>query len=286
MRRKGFRKADRVAVVAGAAVMAFGPLAETAARAQVNTETLRKRIKTVGYSIILEESVTGDLGNTQGIAVGSGAGGGWARDPHLVFAYARFDYTKYAGVTSVNKTFAHARYNYEFAPWIWGEAFAQLQSDEFQRLDLRTLFGVGPRVRLFRATDNTAAEDAAKIKVAKQTFDMYVGTAYMFERDVITAAVGATGPENQNIQIWHRWSNYLTLQWQLDPRAIISTTMYVQPAFNKFSNVRLLNESLLTFVLTKLFSVGVTASVRYDSEPPSGVEPTDIEIKNTLAVTF
>jgi hypothetical protein len=283
MRLEGLRKTG-IAGIALATVT--GVLASAAgARAQVNTETLRKRIKAVGYSIILEESVTGDLGNTQGISLGSGGGGGWASDPHLIFAYARFDYTKYSGTTSVNKTFAHARYNYEFAPWIWGEAFAQLQSDEFQRLDLRNLFGVGPRVRLFRATDNTKEENA-NIKTPTQTFDMFVGTAYMFERDVITAQVGATGPENQNIQIWHRWSNYLTLQWQIDPRAIISTTMYVQPAFNQFSNVRLLNESILTFALTKLFAAGITATVRYDSQPPSGVQPTDIEIKNTLAVTF
>jgi hypothetical protein len=267
------------------AILTGGLLSSGGARAQVNTETLRKRIKAVGYSIILEESVTGDLGNTQGISLGSGAGGGWASDPHLIFAYARFDYTKYSGTTSVNKTFAHVRYNYEFAPWIWGEAFAQLQSDEFQRLDLRNLFGVGPRMRLFRATDNTKQENR-DVKTPTQTFEMFVGTAYMFERDVITAQVGSTGPENQNIQIWHRWSNYVTLQWQIDPRAIISTTMYVQPAFNEFSNVRLLNESILTFSLTKLFAAGITATIRYDSQPPSGVEPTDIEIKNTLSVTF
>ncbi|HEX4447189.1 MAG TPA: DUF481 domain-containing protein, partial [Polyangiaceae bacterium] len=262
MRLEGLRKTGiALAIVTGGLVSAAG------ARAQVNTETLRKRIKAVGYSIILEESVTGDLGNTQGISLGTGGGGGWASDPHLIFAYARFDYTKYSGTTSVNKTFAHARYNYEFAPWIWGEAFAQLQSDEFQRLDLRNLFGVGPRVRFFRATGNTPEKDA-NVKAPTQTFDMFVGTAYMFERDVITAQVGATGPENQNIQIWHRWSNYVTLQWQIDPRAIISTTMYVQPAFNKFSNVRLLDESILTFALTKLFAAGITATVRYDSEPP------------------
>src|SRR5271154_3016466 len=95
------------------------------AHAQVNTENLRKRIKALGYSLIVEGSLTGDTGNTQGIAVGAGLGGGWAADPHLIFAYARADYTKYNGTTSVDKTFAHLRYNYEFAPYLWGEIFAQ-----------------------------------------------------------------------------------------------------------------------------------------------------------------
>jgi putative salt-induced outer membrane protein YdiY len=243
------------------------------ASAQVNTETLRKRIRAVGYSLILEGSLTGDTGNTEGIAVGAGAGGGWARDPHLLFAYARFDYTKYNGATSVDKSFAHARYNYELERWLWGELFAQAQSDAFQRLDLRTLFGVGPRFRVLP-------------DVAPKSFDVFVGTAYMFERDAITAVPGATGPQNQRIQIWHRWSNYLTLQWEIDPRAIIATTMYVQPAFNDFGDVRLLSETLLTFKVTKMFAAGIAASVRYDSEPPTAVLPTDTEIKNTLTLTL
>lgn len=241
--------------------------------AQVNTETLRKRIKAVGYSLILEGSLTGDTGNTEGIALGAGAGGGWAKDPHLLFAYARFDYTKYNGATSVDKSFAHARYNYELERWMWGELFAQAQSDAFQRLDLRTLFGIGPRFRVLP-------------DVAPKSFDVFVGTAYMFERDAITAVPGATGPQNQSIQIWHRWSNYVTLQWEIDPRAIIATTMYVQPAFNDFGDVRLLSETLLTFKVTRIFSAGIAGSVRYDSEPPTAVLPTDTEIKNTLTLTL
>ena len=241
--------------------------------AQVNTETLRKRIKAVGYSLILEGSLTGDTGNTEGIAVGAGAGGGWAKDPHLLFAYARFDYTKYNGATSVNKSFAHVRYNYELERWLWGELFAQAQSDAFQRLDLRNLFGIGPRFRVLP-------------DVAPKSFDVFVGTAYMFERDAITAVPGATGPQNQSIQIWHRWSNYLTVQWEIDPRAIIATTMYVQPAFNDFGDVRLLSETLLTFKITKIFAAGIAGSVRYDSEPPTAVLPTDTEIKNTLTLTL
>jgi hypothetical protein len=243
------------------------------AGAQVNTETLRKRIKKVGYSFILEGSVTADTGNTEGIAVGGGLGGGWARDPHLVFAYGRLDYTKYGGVESVNKTFAHVRYNYELAPWLWGELFAQAQSDAFQRLDLRNLFGAGAR---FRVLHDLVPKD----------FDVFVGTGYMLERDAITAVVGSTGARNQSLQIWHRWSNYATATWEIDPRAVLSTTIYVQPAFTDFGDVRLLSETLFTFKVTKIFGAGIACTVRYDSEPPTGVLPTDTEVKNTLLVTY
>jgi hypothetical protein len=277
----------RLFVIAVLAILA----SSGAARAQVNTEILRKRIKTSGYSVIVEESVTGDLGNTQGISIGSGLGGGWASEPHLIFAYGRFDFTRYSGTTSVNKTFAHARYDYEFERWLWGEVFTQIQSDEFQRLDLRNLVGAGPRFRIVHVADTaegpvTTTAGVPAVKPPTQILDVYAGTAYMLERDVITAEVGATGPQNQSVQIWNRWSNYLTVSWQMDPRAIIATTLYAQPAINDFHNIRVLDETLFTFAVTKVFVAGISATVRYDSEPPTGVQTTDVEIKNTLGVTF
>jgi hypothetical protein len=290
-RGRGARFRGAVAWVALAASLA----APLDARAQVNTENLRKRIKVVGYSLIIEGSLTGDTGNTEGISVGGGLGGGFAKDPHLLFGYARFDYTKYAGVTSVDKTFAHLRYNYEFASWVWGELFAQAQSDAFQRLALRNLFGVGPRFRVIHtappapaaaAGATPEAAKAAAASAAAQSFDVYAGTSYMFERDAIAPQAGAVGPEDRRIQVWHRWNNYVTVQWEMDPRAILATTIYVQPAFNDFGDVRLLSETLLTFKVTKVFTAGIAASVRYDSEPPTGVLTTDTEIKNTLALTF
>jgi hypothetical protein len=247
--------------------------AARSAHGQVNTESLRKRIKTLGYSLILEGSLTADTGNTEGIAAGGGVGGGWAHNPNLLFAYARFDYTKFSGVESVNKTFAHARYNYEVEPWLWGELFAQAQSDAFQRLGLRSLFGAGPRIRVLH-------------DIVQKDFDVFLGSAYMFERDAITAVAGATGPQNQSIQVWHRWSNYVTLQWALDARVALASTMYVQPAITDFGDVRLLSETLFTFKMTKVLTAGIAGSVRYDSEPPTGVLRTDTELKNTLLITY
>jgi len=242
-------------------------LCPSAARAQVNTEPLRKRIKLTGYSFILEGTLTGDVGNTEGLTTGGGVGGGFARHPHLVFAYARGDYSRYAHVTSVSKTFAHLRYNYEFADWIWGEAFAQAQSDQFQRLKLRNLVGVGPRVRALHA----------------DTFDVFVGTAYMLERDVIAVAPGATDAHDFVIA---RWSNYVTAHWDVDPRVTLATTMYVQPQFTDFSNARVLSETLFVFKVTPILNASVSGTVRYDSAPPSQVKDTDAEIKNTLSLVF
>jgi hypothetical protein len=269
------------------ACLALALAAAPDAWAQVNTENLRKKIKVKGYSFVLDGSLTGDTGNTQGIAAGGGIGGGWGSDPHLIFGYARADYTRYADVTSVEKSFAHVRYNYELAPWLWGEVFVQAQSDTFQRLDLRNLVGVGPRFRLVHALLGDGVpvvHDGALL--APENFDVFAGTAYMFERDAIAPAPGSTGPQNQAIQIWHRWSNYVTVQWEPDDRVILATTMYVQPALNGFGDLRVLSDTLITFKVTKVLAASMAGSVRYDSEPPTGVLTTDTEIKSILSLTY
>jgi hypothetical protein len=240
------------------------------AHAQVNTENLRKRVKVVGYTLLVEGSLTGDTGNTTGLTAGGGIGGGLAYAPHLAFAYARADYSRYSDVTSVAKSFAHARYNYEFAPWAWGEVFAQAQSDQFQRLKIRNLAGLGPRFRVLHL-------------VTPEELDVFYGTAYMFERDVISVAPGAT---DANVQTWNRWSNYVTVQWQLDERVILASTIYVQPALDDWSNVRVLDETLFTFKVTKLLAASIAGTVRYDSAPPTEVKRTDTEVKSSLSLTF
>jgi hypothetical protein len=253
------------------------------ARAQVNTENLRKRVKAIGYTFILEGSITADTGNTEGITAGGGIGGGYASGRHLVFAYARADYAEYSGVTSIDKTFAHARYNYEFEDWLWGELYVQAQSDAFQRLELRNLMGIGPRFRIMHISTGTSAPHDAQTPPERDDLDVYLGTSYMFERDAISVAPGAP---DASVQVWHRWSTYVSAQWQMDTRVILATTLYVQPAIPDYGNVRVLSESVATFKVTKLLSASVSGSVRYDSAPPTEVKTTDAEIKNTLALTF
>ena len=207
--------------------------------------------------------------------MGAGLGGGWAGGPHLAFAYARVDYTKYNGTTSVDKSFAHVRYNYEFENWLWGEVFAQAQSDAFQRLDLRNLFGAGPRFRVLHDLP------------AKEFDALHRHRLHARARCHLSGRRLDPEPTNQTIQVWHRMEvTTRPLQWEIDGRAILATTFYVQPAFDDFGDVRLLSETLFTFKIAKYFSSSIAITVRYDSEPPTGVLSTDSEeVKSTLAAS-
>ena len=46
---------------------------------------------------------------------------------HLVFFHAAGGYTRLNHSTSVERFLFHARYNYEIAPWVWLEAFGQVE---------------------------------------------------------------------------------------------------------------------------------------------------------------
>jgi len=254
-------------IVVAAAALFITITVTSTARAQVNTEPLRKRINAIGYSLVIEGSVTGSTGNTEGIQAGGGVAAGFATKPHLLFGYVRGDYSRFNHTTSVAKAFAHVRYNYEFTEWLWGELFAQMQSDEFQRLKLRTLFGVGPRFRVLHA----------------DTFDVYAGTAYMIERNVIAVAPGAS---DANEIVLARLSNYVTAHWDIDTRVVLATTLYVQPQISDFSNTRVLSENVFGFKVTKVLTASISGTVRYDSAPPSDVKTTDTEIKNSLSLVF
>ncbi len=237
------------------------------AKAQVNTEPLRKRIKNKGFSFILEGTFDGHTGNTQGVTADGVIGAGVSSGRSLVFAFASADYSKLNGSLGVDKSFAHLRYDYEIARPVWWEWFAQAQSDVFQRIEIRTLLGSGPRFALY---------DDDKL-------GLFSGVAYMLERDVINVEAGA---DEARTPIFHRLSLYLSAHAALDDGIDAVTTTYVQPRFDDPSDIRILSESGFIFKIGKRFSVSVTFSAHYDSNPPIGVLPTDTELKNAIALTL
>jgi hypothetical protein len=242
-------------------------LVATDAFGQVNTEILRKRIKQKGVSFILEGTFDGHTGNTQGLSADGLLGGGMVSGRHLAFAFASVDYTKLNGTLSVDKSFAHVRYNFELCPIVWWEVFAQAQSDYFQLLQIRNLFGLGPRL--------AAYED--------EHVGIFVGVAYMLERDVYDLAPGT--PE-QPTPVYSRLSTYLSAHATLSDGIDAVTTTYFQPRVEDPADLRIQSDSGFVFKVTKVFSTGITFSAHYDSRPAPGALPTDAELKNVLSLAL
>lgn len=237
------------------------------ARAQVNVEALRRDLRDRNATASIGATFTGRTGNVQSVEAGGSALGAARVDRSTFLASVQADYGRFAGATTVSKSFLHLRYNYELLQWLIAEAFVQQQQDKFQRLLLRELAGAGPR---FVLTDE---ED---LRVA-------LGVAGMFEYERIAVAEGAS---DDPIERAVRLSSYVSGVWQPDSRVRMIATAYVQPRVDAWDDYRVLFEGSLQNQITKRVSVKIIATVRHDSEPPTAVKPTDVEIKNAFALSF
>ena len=235
--------------------------------AQVNTEAMRGDADRQGWSGRVEARFTGSTGNSEGIVAGGSGRVQFLREAHLGFVHAAGSYTRLNQTTSVERSLVHGRYNYELAPWVWAEAFVQLEHDAFRRLTNRELLGIGPRFRV----------------VDRKDIDVFVGTSYLAEWENLDRAHADSG---DSLAFAHRWNNYVKVSAQGTERLELGATVYLQPRFDKLSDFRLLAESFLEVGITDVVSVKLSATLRHDSEPPVQVKTTDFALTNAFVAKF
>lgn len=253
-------------LVACAFAAAF--LIQTArALAQVNVEPLRRDLKKPGFSGRVAASFDGLTGNTQGVTAGGALLIGVHAGRHFAYLNATGDYSRINSQTQVSKSFAHLREDFQLKAWLWMEYFAQIESDRFRRIQLRELVGTGPRFRLFETSELSA----------------FYGTAYLLEHTRLSDNPGAPATLSQTVE---RWSHYLALSYQVGKRVLMTNTTYYEPRITDFGDFHLLSVTALEFKITTLLTSGVSVSVHYESRVPSDVKPTDVEVKNAIALKF
>ena len=161
-----------------------------------------------------------------------------------------------------NRGFQHARYNYEFRPYLIPEAFIQAQYNQLWKIDLRVLAGAGPRFRIL----NT---DSSRI---------YLGTLLMYEYENIADSL----ERNRDLRL----SSYLSTGFAVNDRFRIDHITYYQPKVNLLSDFRISSETVFKFFLTTRLAFKTTFSINYDSRPPDGLENTFISWSNSLSFNF
>ncbi|HEU4403984.1 MAG TPA: DUF481 domain-containing protein [Polyangiaceae bacterium] len=254
----------RPAALAALACLALAP---RPGRAQTNVEPLRTKLAAKPVAAQIEASLNGSVGNVEGVVAGGAAQVATASGPHFAFVYGRGDFARFNDRTTIARAFGHARYNYNLTPRLWYEAFAQVQSDLFQRLRVRNLWGTGPRYAIYEA----------------ETFHAFVGLAYMFEYEVIDRKDDSYDPEETSA---HRLSTYLSLSYAHLKVMTAGITAYLQPRIDAPSDARSLIEAAASFAITPTLASKLSLTLRYDSDPPTGVRPYDAEVKNSLTLTF
>lgn len=183
---------------------------------------------------------------------------------HRVFLTASGRWAARAGAPFLNQAFAHARWTSMWHERVGSDLFAQVQHNEFQRLNLRVVAGLGLRVDI----------------VHEPTFMAWAGSGYMFEHDRVSVQPGAPdAPETFD----HRWTSYLTLRLAvLENQLLVQNTLYCQPRFDELGDVRVLEELEVLSRVGTQFLFGATFAVLYDSQPPTAVAPADLRLVSML----
>jgi hypothetical protein len=239
-----------------------------AARAQVNVEVLRKQLTEQGVHGKLGGSITTYSGNTTGTELGGSALVGYRDGRELVYFSTNANYANLGGDVQVANAFVHFRYNHVVNDWVAAEAFTQGESDRFRRLRLRTLVGVGPRFKLAES----------------EVVSLFYGVSYMYEHTSLGASVADKPVRPADV---HRMNNYAALLIVLEPkRAAVTNTLYCQPRFDDFRDLRLLDILSLDVSITGVISASLQATLRYESPVPESIKAADLTVKNTLGVTF
>lgn len=165
----------------------------------------------------------------------------------------------------------HLRGGFPVRPALELETFAQIDYDGARKLDFRAIAGAGPRFRL-------ASGDA---------FSLALGTAYLREHeeydldDVYESRPGVKHhPRDLDVS---RWSNYLNLAARAE-RASAGWIVYAQPRFGRFGDVRILSEANVSVAVSGRVDLRNVLRVRWDSEPPDGIEDTDVQLITGIAV--
>lgn len=218
-----------------------------------------------GVSGSVELPIEWRTGNTDLIRGGLRSHVLWTGLPHQFLAIAEGDIGLQDGERYLTRHFEHLRYRFFLSErWAW-ESFVQHAYDEQGRINLRALLGSGPRVYLVR-TEGT---------------QLSVGNALMGEWARFSEPLSNGDTERQLL----RSSHYLRWVVSLDPALQLATTVFVQPALTQRGDVRIAGDATLrtsfgAFFLQQAFKVV------YDSDRPTGVEPTDTELVGSIGLRF
>ena len=240
------------------------------AGAQVNIEQYRTGAEETGYAGRISAAVSTRSGNVDVTTLDLEHRSDLVGDGIRTFLVARGEYGWQGGSSYSNEMLAHVRHIRGTGGRVRAETFIQADYNLKRRLKSREIAGAGVRIGVMGGTGGTGGT-------------LWFGTAIMGEHEVYDLPAGAVHTDEETVG---RWSNYLTGHLALGGHVDIALTGYIQPRLDAMDDLRVLNESALTVKAAGGLSVTVTFRLRYDSDPPDGVEEMDTTLKTGITLAF
>lgn len=170
------------------------------------------------------------------------------------------------GNTLNNVGFIHFRHNYQINKWMKSFAFYQAQYNNIIFLEQRHILGAGLRMG-----------------VKKNNFDFAVLIGVMYEHEDLDESF--LKQNEVSITNFGRSATAISAKYNHKHTHIISTT-YFQMNMVDFSDVRILNDTEIRFQITKHFSIFNVFEIRFDSKPPSLLEPYDLTNSVGIGINY
>jgi hypothetical protein len=191
----------------------------------------------------------------------------YRKDRSLVFALVHGELGVQNGAVFISKDLEHLRYRYSVTDILDMEVYGQHDRDQFRRLALRAVGGIGPRFHI----------------VAEKRLDFWFAGSYMLEYEKLgTGAYVDSGVAT----LVSRVSAYAVFAIRMNDRISAGFTGYIQPRFGDIHDVRMLAETQFAVKATKHVALALSITASVDSQPPANVLPLDTETKTTVSVSF
>lgn len=255
------------------------------ANAQVNTENAQNNPYRPGFSGSIDGSFARLGGNIEMMDIGGSlrlqyqtlypqtpAPKGQEQDPPYLhdrtMIVGNLRFTERSGQAFVNQGLLHGRWTHFWIPRVGSNIFVQHQFNEFQRLRVRSVWGLTLALELMHT----------------RLFTATAGSGYMLEYNRIRVLPGASDPPST---LEHRWSNFVGLRFApFQGKLLMQSTTYLQPRFDILSDLRFLEEIEAMAKISGMISMGATFSLLLDTEPPSGVKTTDTRLTTMVRLGF
>ncbi|MFO7768774.1 MAG: DUF481 domain-containing protein [bacterium] len=191
----------------------------------------------------------------------------WRRGDLILQLVAGGAYSEAGGVKVAENALGHLRLGWQTSRILRLEALLQVQQDTFIRLHRRVLTGAGLRLALYEGEKGVPGDRR-----------LDAGLILMHEEERLR---DRPRPDPR----W-RVSVLLSTSWVLNETVEVGAQVYLQPLLDEPGDHRVLGDAGIMVRLLGPLSLQVQARVVHDSRPPTGVEPTDLTLRNVLGITF
>lgn len=226
----------------------------------INIESMRQS-QQQGFVGSTGLAIDGEMGNSEQ------ASGTFSNLAALLFdeseslMMANYSYGESRGLRDTNKGSLHLRHTRLLKEWPDPEVFTQVEFDEFQLIELRTLYGAGARFSLLQSTHNS----------------LVVGAGAFYEVQKL---------EDVETKRGVRANLYLSHLLKIEQRLSLSFITYYQPYIDEVADYWLRPSFALEYSILKSLGFSLSLDYSYNSRPAPGVKTGDLVYNTGLQFRY